>query len=509
MAETVPATPLDIDEIPFSDLLLLLSPEAAATAGNADVDGRRRHLLSTVWAALGRGGTGLLAVAGVPRAIDLRRRLLPLARRLALMNHASRTHLLKQFAPPQLIWIFFDRRALQKHGVGSDVPLKKPDRSVSSFAQLLRQHDSGTNKFHSLKSVMCDTAGSINGRTGCPEVKPAGADGFGEHTCDDDIENLGELFKELGLCMMEIGILVARACDIVIGGNQLEHSITDFGSAKARLIHYHSELDNRIIKENSANRRNFVNNAAAAVTPVSDHIDMSCYQRPGPGYGSRMTREDGQAVVMSGEEKEGRDIAVQGQSSNISLVNLWQEWHYDYGLLTVLTAPLFLRSALGQECPVSEECSLPDGHTHLQLFNKRRIFSVRCSQESFIVQIGEAADILSGGKLRSTLHAVSRPLGLPNISRETFVVFVQPSWDKTLPSSGYSSADEDDSSDHLESTSGSDGSAGSCSEHILMQDILMKIPPLSSRLKEGMTFADFSRQTTKQYYGGGGIQQNS
>jgi hypothetical protein len=44
---------------------------------------------------------------------------------------------------------------------------------------------------------------------------------------------------------------------------------------------------------------------------------------------------------------------------------------------------------------------------------------------------------------------------------------------------------------------------------MLMQDILMKIPPLSSRLKEGMTFAEFSRQTTKQYYGGGGIQQNS
>jgi hypothetical protein len=395
---------------------------------------------------------------------------------------------------------------LQKHGVGSDVPLKKPDRSVSSFAQLLR-HDSG-KKQHSLNS-MSDTARSINTRTGCPGVKPAGADGFGEHTCDDDIENLGELFKELGMCMMEIGILVARACDIVIGGNQLEQSITDFGSAKARLIHYHSELDNRIIRENSANRRNFVNNAAAAVTPVSDHIDMSCYQRPGPGYGSSMTREDGQAVVMSGEEKEGRDIAVQGQSSNISLVNLWQEWHYDYGLLTVLTAPLFLRSALGQECPVSEECSLPDGHTHLQLFNKRRMFSVRCSPESFIVQIGEAAGILSGGKLRSTLHAVSRPLGLPNVSRETFVVFVQPSWDKTLPCSGYSSADEDDSGDHLESASRSDGSAGSCSEHMLMQDIFMKIPPLSSRLKEGMTFAEFSRQTTKQYYGGGGIQQNS
>jgi len=36
-----------------------------------------------------------------------------------------------------------------------------------------------------------------------------------------------------------------------------------------------------------------------------------------------------------------------------------------------------------------------------------------------------------------------------------------------------------------------------------------KNPPLSSRLREGMTFSEFSRQTTKQYYGGGGIQQNS
>ncbi|XP_047093181.1 uncharacterized protein LOC124705521 [Lolium rigidum] len=476
MALTAPATTLDIDEIAFSDLFLL-SPEASATA-DADDDGRRRRLLATVWAALGRGGTGLLAVAGVPRAAALRRRLLPLARRLALMEHASRANLLK------------------KHGVGSDVPLKKPDRSVSSFAQLLRQRDSGTKKFHLPESM----TKSIDTWPG----SPVGVHGFGEHEGgDDDIENLGDLFKELGLCMMEIGILVARACDIVIGGNQLEQSITDFGSAKARLIHYHSELDSRIIKQSSTDtrrRRNSVSNAAAAVTPVSDHINTPGYRWPGSEDGSRTRLED---------ENDSKDVMVQGQSTTVSLGKLWQEWHYDYGVLTILTAPLFLRSSLGQECAVSEECSFPDEHTHLQLFSKRRMFSVRCSPESFIVQIGEAADILSGGKLRSTLHAVSRPLGSPNVSRESFVVFLQPSWDKTLPCSGYSSADEDDSSDHLESASRSDGSAGSCSEHILMQDILMKIPPLSSRLKEGMTFAEFSRQTTKQYYGGGGIQQNS
>jgi hypothetical protein len=35
------------------------------------------------------------------------------------------------------------------------------------------------------------------------------------------------------------------------------------------------------------------------------------------------------------------------------------------------------------------------------------------------------------------------------------------------------------------------------------------VPPLSSRLKDGMTFAEFSRETTKQYYGGSGLQSNS
>jgi hypothetical protein len=28
-------------------------------------------------------------------------------------------------------------------------------------------------------------------------------------------------------------------------------------------------------------------------------------------------------------------------------------------------------------------------------------------------------------------------------------------------------------------------------------------------LKDGMTFAEFSRETTKQYYGGSGLQSNS
>ncbi|KAJ1266289.1 hypothetical protein BS78_08G139600 [Paspalum vaginatum] len=363
---------------------------------------------------------------------------------------------------------------LKEHGLGSDVPLKKLGRSVSSFAQLLRR----SGKLALLESVG-NAEKSIN--NGSEE-----ADG------DDDMANLGELVKELGLHMMELGILMARACDIIIGGGQLEQSITEFGTAKARLIHYHSELDNILIRQSSAKGKGSVNKAA-----VKRH--QSCSKGR---FGSP-------CPCCMKSDNDSKNTSVQGQAAEVSLLNLWQEWHYDYGIFTVLTAPLFLRTSEGENCLTGQEFHPPDGHTHLQLCNGRKVFSVRCPPESFIVQVGEAADILSGGKLKSTLHAVSRPLGFTDISRETFVVFLQPSWDKTLTYSGNSLDAEDESIHSKETSIASDGSAGPCDKDAFMQEILEKIPPLSSRLKEGLTFAEFSRQTTKQYYGGSGIQKKN
>ncbi|XP_062201512.1 uncharacterized protein LOC133904050 [Phragmites australis] len=470
MAKTAAATALDIAEISFSDLTVLLLPKTP------DDDDRRRRVLATVGTELGRGGSGLLAIAGVPRAGALRRRLLPLARRLALMDHPTRAQLLK------------------RHGLGSDVPLKKLDRSVSSFVQLLRY----SGKLHLLESV--NKTESISNGFVCPE-KAQSDDGFEEPKGDDDIENLAQLVKELGLYMMELGILVARACDIVIGGGQLEQSISDFGTAKARLIHYHSEFDNIVIRESSTKRKGSVNKVAAKSY-------QSCSQRSVSGSTHCIKSED-ETTVMVKRKNDSNDVSIQSQGGSISLSNLWQEWHYDYGIFTVLTGPLFSRASVGEECLISQECHPPDGHTHLQLCSRSKIFSVRCSPNSFIAQVGEAADILSRGKLKSTLHAVSRPLSFTDISRETFVVFLQPSWDKTLTYSSYSSDAEDKSSDDKDMPVRSDGSATFYHEDVFMQGILKKIPPLSSRLKEGMTFAEFSQQTTKHYYGGGGIQQNN
>lgn len=265
---------------------------------------------------------------------------------------------------------------------------------------------------------------------------------------EDEFNHLGDIFKNLGRCMMELGICLARVCDNAMQTTELEKSIINSGSAKGRLIHYHSKLDGLILEEVS--------------------------KKVGPQFWSQ------KSLVF-------KDICK--DKSMVS--DLWQQWHYDYGIFTVLTSPLFLSSIVEGECLVSKESQPPMGHSCLQLFDTRnkRVVSVKCRPESFIIQVGEAADVLSGGKLRSMLHAVSRQLGMGgDVSRETFVVFLQPSWDKVLHYQGYSL-------DHDEVQDGDE-----------LAEIRRKIPPLSARLRDGMTFAEFSRETTKQYYGGSGTQ---
>ncbi|KAL2552916.1 2-oxoglutarate (2OG) and Fe(II)-dependent oxygenase superfamily protein [Forsythia ovata] len=76
----------------------------------------------------------------------------------------------------------------------------------------------------------------------------------------------------------------------------------------------------------------------------------------------------------------------------------------------------------------------PSDHAYLQILDpeKNRVLMVKASMESFIVQVRESADVLSKGKLRATLHCVCRTKKMKNLSRETFVGFLQPAWSKTF-----------------------------------------------------------------------------
>ncbi|KAM1207365.1 hypothetical protein ACFX2G_008025 [Malus domestica] len=161
------------------------------------------------------------------------------------------------------------------------------------------------------------------------------------------------------------------------------------------------------------------------------------------------------------------------QVSGICSENLWQQWHYDNGIFTVLTAPIFRL--------------------------KDNAFMVKASPESFIIQVVESADIISRGKLRATLRSVCRPSKFDNLSRETFVVFLQPAWNKTFSVTDYPM--NMGTSSEIKQVDDPD-------QNKMTEEIQKIVPPLALRLKDGIIFADFSRETTKQYYGGSGLQSN-
>ncbi|XP_038692749.1 uncharacterized protein LOC119990743 [Tripterygium wilfordii] len=427
---------LELYELRYSDLMLLAATSVTSSTPPEELE-RVEAMRRTMMETLGHGGPGLLSVTGFPSASRLRRKLLPLARKLALLDFEDR------------------KRILKKHNLGSDVPLKNPDRKVSSFAMQLRYAEP-------LESTQSKPAKEAD-----PCLRPVHdrldiVDNLREHQDDDDFRNLGDTFMELGSCFMELGLCIARACDKAIGGHELEKSLLDSGTAKGRLIHYHSILDSINLKQ--ADRRRRRGSTKKQVNRRRDNGD---------------------------EHSEVRDCDIQS--------NLWQQWHHDYGIFTVLTDPMFLlheENKFSMAC--DRECSSPSGHTYLQIFNpaKNNVLMVKTSPGSFIIQVGESADIISKGKLRSTLHCVCQPSKLENVSRETFVVFLQPAWSKTFFISDYPIEHCQLEGDHPDK------------DDLLAQEISKMIPSLTSRLKDGMTFAEFSRETTKQYYGGTGLQSN-
>lgn len=350
--------------------------------------------------------------------------------------------------------------------MGSDVPLKNPERCVSSFALQLKY----------------DPEFPVDSKY---DEDEASTDGF-QVPMEREFENLGSAFQALGAEMMDLGIRIARICDRAVGGHELENSILESSAAKGRLIHYHSDLDGCILKE------------CSRVQTGGKNRNSGCYS----SYIDEIISEE--KVI---EIDESRLMC------KTSVSDLWQQWHYDYGIFTVLTAPMFMLSREAGNGSCVQETSLLayPGHTFLQIFDPRKskILLVRTCPENFIVQVGESADILTKGKLRSTLHSVCKPKEQECLSRESFVVFLQPAWDKKFYVSDYQKTNEE--APILNGDSPSIYSNHKCStfdssSQKLSEEIHEKIPPLMSRLKDGMTFAEFSRETTKQYYGGKGVQ---
>lgn len=170
-------------------------------------------------------------------------------------------------------------------------------------------------------------------------------------------------------------------------------------------------------------------------------------------------------------------VGIQPQSPSTALGSdgeqTWCGYHNDHGLLTGLVAAQYHDDAavqVVQKCPDAAAglYVVPDGHAQPS--------HVRYEPDVLAFQLGETAQLLTGGILRATSHAVRAPGKeyCSSLSRTTMAVFFQPDpeYKIQIPASQNIST--------VLSTSS-------------------MVPPLSDRFCVGDSFASFVTKTTRMY----------
>lgn len=154
----------------------------------------------------------------------------------------------------------------------------------------------------------------------------------------------------------------------------------------------------------------------------------------------------------------------------------WCGWHNDHGSLTGLVPPMYL-DASGKEIPNPD----PDAGLYIKSRTGALVKAVMppCGT-ALAFQIGETAQIHSGGLLQATPHAV-RGVESPGVTRETFAVFMEPNWngDMAVPTGR---------------------SAAQAQDQAAAATLPPGVPPLGARWKEGMDFGQFTDATLNSYY---------
>jgi len=156
----------------------------------------------------------------------------------------------------------------------------------------------------------------------------------------------------------------------------------------------------------------------------------------------------------------------------------WCGWHNDHGSLTGLTSAMYLDADGNVVVNTDKSAGLYIRNRKSQLVH------AAIPVDNIAFQIGETAQVHSGGLLQATPHAV-RGSKVPNISRESFAVFMEPMWMEPM-----SIPEGVDPKQAQSQTAASNLPPG--------------VPPLSTRWHPDQdptqTFGQFSENTHKSYY---------
>lgn len=231
-------------------------------------------------------------------------------------------------------------------------------------------------------------------------------EGFEEYTApnmwpdEEDIFGFRESVEELITLIIDVAVLVARACDRygieAVEGYQegyLERMVRTSRITKARLLHYFPAEKNggKEGGEDDAGRN-------------GDDADLD-----GSGHGSNANEDD------------------------------WCATHVDHGCLTGLTSAMFVDESATHSTdptkPLDELPKSPDPSSGLYIRSRSgETVKVNIPRDCLAFQTGEALELITKGKFKAVPHFVR---GVPasvggRIARNTLAVFTQPNLDELV-----------------------------------------------------------------------------
>jgi hypothetical protein len=144
----------------------------------------------------------------------------------------------------------------------------------------------------------------------------------------------------------------------------------------------------------------------------------------------------------------------------------------DSGFLTALAGDLYM----DPEGTIVEDTSPLISEAGLYVADRKgHVCKVQLPKDCMAIQIGECAQIATGGAVVATPHCVK---GVPGLARASLVCFIDtpPSIPLSVP-------------------------PGTTPESVVaITDMSTRVPPLSARWTNDMTFGDFLQKTFQMYY---------
>ena len=418
--------------------LVKFSREPEVCEQNEDKEARHRLMEEIGRAYGGNDSLGILSVKDVPGLPELRQRLLPMAAQIPALPAEDLSRCVVKEACYAVGW---------SHGKEELTP-GVPDLSKGSFYAnpLVNDLSQAMLERHKQQQEQDQTKAS-NSVTYEANLKRLGAENpsfFAPNVFPASMPDLEGAIFDMGQLIAKVGRLIARVCQAYCEQQnvkvELEQILCDSLNCKARLLHYFNNNDSTAVPE-----------------PPTSPLD----------------------------EKKDETVAPKADE--------WAcGWHNDHGSLTGLVPALYLSD--NSDGTKQQLDKSPDPKAGLYIQSRSgNLVKATLPSDCLGFQIGETFQILSGGLLQATPHAVKQQQqALTNaasssssanggsVTRETYAVFLEPEYEFPMSIPEGRSVDD-------------------CCPPNRANEIL-QLNSIQSRWKPGMTFGEFNDATLKAFH---------